>query len=504
MNQNSIISLDLSSNEGLNRNRISIEGIKLIQNVLINNNVLEFLNLAFNSIKTEGFKYLVNGLNQNSTLRSLNVSKNDIDEEGIIYLKSNLLSSKLENLVLSLNPIGDEGCISLGSCIGGEQLKDLIRLDISQCSFRFKGFKEFICQIKSNRKLNVLLVNGNYLYSKNWLELGDYINFLNIKHLGLNSCALNNSCSVIVQILRHHQYLKILELSHNQVDDDCFITFQDLLDDNIIITEIDLSRNYITDKSGKIFFKKLTENKGIQSLNFYDNDLSIVSANIIFDCLKFNNSLTYINLKYNRIPLKILKKINMRIQYNKILAKKRFVPQIKQELVNLAYDDGEICSLKSKIIFHSRESGHYMSKLKESKKIIKLKKEEHQKELKKSESQEKNLLDNIEEFQNKSKPMNDSVEKEINNLQKKISIIETNIIGINCDINKLKEIKAKEQANFDKINKSKKSEFDANNKKLETNKLYIFIAKDKIKKLQEKLQSISNYLLKLKSLKKKK
>ena len=75
----SLISLNLSSLEGVNRNRISTEGVRDIENVLKTNKFLEYLNLSGNSIKNDGVKYLMCGLNMNDTLKYLDISKNEID-----------------------------------------------------------------------------------------------------------------------------------------------------------------------------------------------------------------------------------------------------------------------------------------------------------------------------------------------------------------------------------------------------------------------------------------
>ena len=76
LNQDSIIYLDLSSKEGIYRNRVCAERIKLITNVLKNNFFLEKIDLSSNSIKNEGMKYIVNGLINNSSLKYLIIPNN--------------------------------------------------------------------------------------------------------------------------------------------------------------------------------------------------------------------------------------------------------------------------------------------------------------------------------------------------------------------------------------------------------------------------------------------
>ena len=149
LNQQSIISLDISSHEGINRNRICAEGVRLIENVLKTNYFIESLDLSSNSIKTEGFKYLINGLSGNIVLKYLNISNNEIDDKGMHYLKDNFKECKLEVLDLSSNPIGNEGCISLGKCLGSEKFSEITNVNLSDCSIRFNGIRDFFKYIKT-------------------------------------------------------------------------------------------------------------------------------------------------------------------------------------------------------------------------------------------------------------------------------------------------------------------------------------------------------------------
>ena len=86
--QKSIICIDLSSKEGLYRNRVCAEGIRLITKVLQNNFFLEKIDLSSNSIKNEGFRYIVNGLVSNITLKTLIIHNNEITEKGIAYFET--------------------------------------------------------------------------------------------------------------------------------------------------------------------------------------------------------------------------------------------------------------------------------------------------------------------------------------------------------------------------------------------------------------------------------
>lgn len=70
------MSLDVSSSEGLHRNRIGPKGMHAISRVLSTNKVLTLLNLSGNAIGNEGVNALVKGLKGNKILEYLGLGNN--------------------------------------------------------------------------------------------------------------------------------------------------------------------------------------------------------------------------------------------------------------------------------------------------------------------------------------------------------------------------------------------------------------------------------------------
>ena len=434
LNQNSIISLDLSSQDGVNKNRICAEGVKNIEKVLKNNFFLEFIDLSSNSIRNEGFKYLINGLNGNYIIKKLNVNNNEIDAKGIYYLKNNLKISKVEYLDLSENPLGNEGCVEISKCLVADILSEVTYINLSDCSIKFSGVREFFNNVKRNKKLDTILLNKNNLFSQKWIYLEQFLINLNLRHFGLNSCSLNIAASDIAKILLRHPTLKILELSHNQINDEGFAIFKLFPKENLSLTEIDFSKNYISDKSAKFFFQNLNNNRNIQKLNFFDNHLQIDSANAILESLKNNYSLFYINLKSNRIPIKIMNEINMKIQNNKIKEKENFLPKLKQEIKQLTFPPGEVKMLKKRIIVQNDEQKYSSEKLKKDNILIKQKKSENEKELNFVESQIENLLLKLEKL---NKEINNELElKELekNDFEENRKLLQNKLLKLSSEI----------------------------------------------------------------------
>ena len=500
LNQQSIISLDISSHEGINRNRICAEGVRLIENVLKTNYFIESIDLSSNSIKTEGFKYLINGLSGNIVLKYLNISNNEIDDKGMHYLKDNFEECKLEVLDLSSNPIGNEGCISLGKCLGSEKFSEITNVNLSDCSIRFNGIREFFKFIKTNKKLNTLVLNKNNLFSKKWVYLEDYFITLNLRNLYLSSCSLNVSVIEISKILQHHPTLKVLDLSHNQINDSSFIFFKSFPKENLSLIELDFSRNYISDKSAKYFFENLVNNRNLQRLNFFDNQLQNQSANAIIEGLKINHFLTYINLKSNRVPIRVMKEINKKIQSNKLSEKDKFLPQLKREIKDLSFDPEEINSLKVRILLQNQEKELSIQKLKEDNKIIKLKKLESKKELNKVESESNILLLKLEEINKEIKNINEMKESEISKYNDESIKIEEDLTDIQKEVERINIENERHKDKYDDIYKRLKRTYDNTFKKYEEQRKFLMIEIDQLKNKQKKYASKLRILERLKNM----
>ena len=499
LHQNSIISLDLSSEDGINRNRICAEGVKPLKEVLQTNFFIENLDISSNSIKNEGFKYLINGLTGNEILKKLNVSNNEIDEKGIFYLKENLKNCKVEFLDLSLNPIGNEGCVAISKCLVAEKLSEVVYIDLSGCNIKFNGVKEFFKFVKMSKKLDTILFNKNNLFSKKWIYLEEFLFNINLKHLGLNSCSLNVAVEDISKIAIHHPTLKILELSHNQINDDSFLFFKLFPKENMSLIELDFSRNYISDRSAKYFFKNLYNNKILQKLNFFDNQLQNDSANAIIESLKENHSLIYINLKSNRIPIRIMNEINYKIQTNKLKERGNFLPQLKREIKELSFEPNEINILKGRIMMQNDEKKLSVKKLKEDNKIIQLKKTENEKELNNIESQSDDLLLKLKEINESINNEIELKENEMNDFSGKYEIIQKNIINLSAEIETLNADNKIMKDKYNDIYKKLKKNYNTSLKKYESKRKFLQIITDQLKYKQKKLKLNQRILDRLKS-----
>ena len=73
-----IASINLSSCDGLNRNKLSAPGVEPLELILKSNCTLQFLNLSGTSLNLMGVECIMRGLQDNSSLVYLNIAKNDL------------------------------------------------------------------------------------------------------------------------------------------------------------------------------------------------------------------------------------------------------------------------------------------------------------------------------------------------------------------------------------------------------------------------------------------
>ena len=165
----------------LSGNNITDKGVKLLSEVLVNNNKLRRLNLNDNNITDKGVKLLSEGLVNNNKLRSLNLSFNNITDKGVKLLSEGLVNNnKLHSLDLSFNNITDKGVKLLSEVLVNNN--KLHSLNLRGNNITDKGVK-FLSEV---------LVNNNTLHSL-YLARNTEITNEAIKQI---KQALNPNCEV--------------------------------------------------------------------------------------------------------------------------------------------------------------------------------------------------------------------------------------------------------------------------------------------------------------------
>jgi ribosomal protein S8 len=70
----------------------------------------------------------------------------------------------------------------------------------------------------------------------------------------------------------------------------------------------------------------------MKSINFYDNQLRNESGTALIESLRKNKNILQIQLKYNRVQLRVLEEINKLLKQNGDNYKKKYIPNLKKEI----------------------------------------------------------------------------------------------------------------------------------------------------------------------------
>lgn len=330
----SIISLDIGSREGVNRNRLTSEGIKKIETLLKNNKFLQSLNISGNSLKNEGLHLIIKGLNNNKTLEYLDISNNEIDHKGLVKL-SKVQSCKLTSLIMNDNQLGNEGISFLAEQINKFTFSSLRQLEIVNCKFDFFGVCRLFDLLQGNKRVEVLDISKNNLKSTSEDEskFKSAFNNLYLKELKINNCKLGNiSFRVISEFLLSNSSISKLFLSDNSIDDKGFIFFEDVPLKNYTLQVIDLSKNQISDFSANPFMKNLIKNTSLKEINLYDNQIKNETGSTLIEVLRSNSNLQKVNLKFNGIQIRSLDEIERLIKSNENFSKLKKIPNLRKEI----------------------------------------------------------------------------------------------------------------------------------------------------------------------------
>lgn len=108
-----LISIDLSSIAGANRNHVG-SAVVAFAELIASNDVISSINLDSNSVTIDGLTAIVQALvSSNVSLSSLELSQNKLGWEGAALIGALLPNTKLLHIGFSGNEIGDKGVISI-------------------------------------------------------------------------------------------------------------------------------------------------------------------------------------------------------------------------------------------------------------------------------------------------------------------------------------------------------------------------------------------------------
>lgn len=429
----SLISLDLSSHEGLHRNRLAGPGSSGAKILLMKSQVITHLSISGTAIK-EGVKIVAEGVGFCSHLVNLQLASNSISGEHVKTLCENLEKGNIEVLNLANNPLGPEGAEFIGKFVAGNP--NLAVLDLAGCSLTGKGFHELFVSLPNNSHLAYLNLAGNNV-GRFLSDEVVYMLSLNgtIQKLDLSSCMLkNNGVLVLSQGLARNRGVKLLKLGNNCIGDSGVEGLCLALASNSFIKVVDLSKNKIKDRGAGFVGKMFSFNCSLEEINLKENMIKDEGALAINDNLLASHGIFHISLDMNHVSCKVIDQIQEKLKSNQLKYKKSYTASIQKQVKNNQFDENSIKKIMEKIELKKKEKEELKGRIdKNVEKFEEIKAAEIQKflDLKEHlrELTEKNKLlsQELEETQKLSVTTRVHYEKEINSWKKKHESIDAEI-----------------------------------------------------------------------------
>ena len=358
----------------LSYNNISITGIKILSNLLVNSK-LKKLNLSKNYLGDEGCSILAEGIKFNKSLISINLSRNYIIYQGIVDLALSMKSndnceynSSIKKINLSRNSINNSGLKEFCEILKNEPENRFTKINfqynyITDLSINYFGeflqnFPEqtflslthwineinqvnFFNYCQKFTKLKKIMIQ-NVVFRENTSKL---FNEILLKNKNIESLYILYNSTINPQEMlnispgiEHNKNISHLVLSQCSIEDEGAIILSKALFNNINITQIDLDENKIGEKGikaisekllGKISLKKLvlshnlinskgafylgqniSNAQGIEHLLINSNKIGDEGCEYLASGLTKNNSLIELNINNNGISNKGIKYIS--------------------------------------------------------------------------------------------------------------------------------------------------------------------------------------------------
>ena len=331
----SIASLDLSSYEGLHRNRISASGAYFLQGLLRQNTILQFLSLSGTNL-SDGVDSISAGLAGNRTLVFLDISNNSLTGRHMESFSKAVVKSDLKKLNLSNNGIGDEGCEYLANMLIGayDAGCPLVSLNLSTNGVTSKGAGHLFSALRLNCIIKEFNASGNNFFS----GLSQYFpSFLAdncaLTTLSLSDCRLRpEALTNVSEGLGKNKRLENLYLNNNKLLDNGIEQISQGLSKNEALLNLDLSSCQIKGPGALILVNCLRSNFTLTHLNLRDNSVKDQAGELLSDLTRVNKNFLSINLDLNPLNLKYVAVIKANLKENLKTHKRMIVPKIRSEI----------------------------------------------------------------------------------------------------------------------------------------------------------------------------
>ncbi|OMJ85744.1 hypothetical protein SteCoe_12872 [Stentor coeruleus] len=392
----SLAGLNISSYEGLHRNRLCSNGSNGLKCLLTKSMTISYINIARTSIG-EGLKIIIDPLKTSMSLTSLDLCDNNI---GNLYLEGFLRSLELScviDLNISSNCICNKGAEYVGDYLSKNPL--LEKLNVANNGIKTKGAKKIFESLSNNSHLKILLMQGNCMNNGLSEEMaGSLAVNMALEELDLSGCMIKNCGIVMVaECLTRNRKIRILRLSGNGIGDGCLEELSISFTNNKTIKLIDLSCNKIKDYGAKFLAQGLKGSISIEEINLKENSIKDEGGNHLANAIKLNPNIIRINLDLNKITSKCLAGIKENLNTNIEKYYKTLPQKLKKQYEAINYDENSIKKISQKITQKKKEKEEIKLRIEKNvEKIEEIKSSEAQKLLILKENLEKLKENNIE------------------------------------------------------------------------------------------------------------
>lgn len=339
LDNQSITSLDLSSHEGLHKNRLAAQGCEPLAVLFRASPVLVHLNLAGTAIGPEGLEYLSKGFKGNQTVLTLNLANNGLAGRSIEPFARALLGSKLRQLDISSNKLAQAGAESVARMLQGgfEGPCPVHSLDVSRNEICFAGAARIFTALARNLTLKSINLEGNPFGPTSTNELHTFLaENKALTELNLSGCDLKTDGIAILSdgLVKNHTLLT-LSLAWNSLEDSGAVALASALGRNDTLKCLDLSSNRIRDAGGAALCENLKYNRSLEVLNLQDNNLHDITGQLLAETTRINHFLVKIQLKLNPITQKYITEIHSNMGCNRVTLRKSMIPILKSDIKRL-------------------------------------------------------------------------------------------------------------------------------------------------------------------------
>ena len=291
----------------LTRNNIGDAGVEILMNALKNTNNLVYLNLTSNSITFKGGEIIFDSLLNQESIIDLNLSsikgtnRNRLTSKGILSIDYFLTKNHfIETLNIAGNNIRDEGFVLV--CQGLNENNFLKHISVANNGIEYKGLLEGLECIKET-KLLTFDISGNKIMNKGVITFCDYLNnFTSLHFLNISECGIEfKGFSYLLNTLKYIKRLESLNISGNNLKNDEYFDHVFTLFRSINLRYLNMSKCFLGDKSGGILGKCLEINETLRTVNISDNQLTDEGFSKYFNLFKNNYTIENFDCSCNLI-----------------------------------------------------------------------------------------------------------------------------------------------------------------------------------------------------------